>query len=107
MNIVNVWFETFRDSFSFCTTKEINMFCHVFFFQRGYICYEMKCITRVSSKFIQQLIVSKYGPSTIFSARTIREILPRFYHVFADTCNYRILFYSVSDYINQRKIVNQ
>ena len=23
------------------------------------------------------------------------------------TCNYRILFYSVSDYINQRKIINQ
>ena len=69
-------------------------------------CYEMKCITRVSSKFIQ-FIVGKYGTSSICSARTIREILPRFYHVFADTCNYRILFYSVSDYINQRKIVNQ
>ena len=28
--IVNFCFETFCDSFSFCTTKEINMFCHVF-----------------------------------------------------------------------------
>ena len=83
------------------------MFCHVFFFPRGYICYEMKCITRVSSKFIQQLIVGKYGTSSICSARTIREILPRLYHVFAETWNYQILFYSVSDYINQRKIVNK
>ena len=83
------------------------MFCHVFFFPRGYICNEMKCITRVSSNLIQQLIVGKYGTSSINSARMIREILPRFCHVFADTCNYRILFYSVSDFINQRKIVNQ
>ena len=67
----------------------------------------MKCITRVSSKIIQQLIVGKYGTSSMSSARTIREILPRFYHVFAETCNYRILVHLVSDYINQRKIVNQ
>ena len=67
----------------------------------------MKCITRVSSKFIQQLIVGKYGTSSVCSARTIREIHPRFYHMFADTCNYRILFYSVSDYINQHKTINQ
>ena len=67
----------------------------------------MKCITRVSSKFIQQLIVGKYGTSSICFARTIREILPRLYHVFAETCNYWILFYSVSDYKNQRKIVNK
>ena len=46
-------------------------------------------------------------PTNQCSARTICEILPRFYHVFAETCNYRILFYSVSDYINQRKIINQ
>ena len=67
----------------------------------------MKCITRVSSKFIQQLIVGKYGTSSICSARMIREIPPRLYHVFAETCNYRILFYSVFDYINQRKTVNK
>ena len=70
-------------------------------------CYEMKCITRVPSKFDPQIIEGKYGTSPICSARTIREILTCFYHVFAETCNYRILFYSVSDYINQRKIVNQ
>ena len=58
-------------------------------------------------KIIQQLIVGKYGTCSICSARMIREIHPRLYHVFAETCNYRILFYSVSDYINQRKIVNQ
>ena len=67
----------------------------------------MKCITRVSSKFIQQLTVGKYGTSSMSSAQTIRAILPRFYHVFAETCNYRILVYLVSDNINQRKIVNQ
>ena len=55
----------------------------------------------------QQLNVGKYDTSSICCARTICEILPRFYHVFAETCNYRILFYSVSDYINQRKIINQ
>ena len=54
-----------------------------------------------------QLIVGKYGTSSICSARTICEIHPRFYHVFAETCSYRILFYSVCDYINQRKIINQ
>ena len=58
-------------------------------------------------KIGQQLSVGKYGTSSICSARTICEIPPRFYHVFAETCNYRILFYSVSDYINQRKIINQ
>ena len=47
-------------------------------------CYEMKCIIRGSSKFIQPFIVGKYGISSICSARTIREILPRFYHEFAD-----------------------
>ena len=41
-------------------------------------CYEMKCITRVSFKFILQIIVGKYGTSSICSARTIREILTRF-----------------------------
>ena len=66
----------------------------------------MKCITGVSSKLNPQLIVDKYGNSSICFAWTIREILTRFYHVFAETCNYRILFYSVSDNINQRKIVN-
>ena len=70
-------------------------------------CYEMKCITRVSSKFNPQLIVSEYGTSSICPARMIRENLTRLYHAFAETCNYRILFYSVSDYINQRKIVNE
>ena len=40
--IVNFCLETFCDSFSFCTIKEINMFYHDFFFQRGYICYEIK-----------------------------------------------------------------
>ena len=70
--------------------------------------YEMKCITGVLlNKIGQQLIVGKYGTSSICSTRTICEILPRFYHVFAETCNYRILFYSVSDYIKQRKIINQ
>ena len=58
-------------------------------------------------KIGQQLIVGKYGTSSICSARMIRENLTRLYHVFAETWNYRILFYSVSDYINQRKIVNQ
>ena len=67
----------------------------------------MKCITGFLKKIIQQLIVGIYGTSSICSARTIREIHPRLYNVFAETCNYRILFYSVSDYINQRKIVNQ
>ena len=68
----------------------------------------MKCITGVLVKKIgQQLIVCKYGTSSICSARMIRVNLTRLYHVFAETCNYRILFYSVSDYINQRKIVNQ
>ena len=67
----------------------------------------MKCITRVSSKCNPQLIVGKYGTNLICSVRTIRENFTRFKHVFAETRNYRILFYSVSDYINQRKIVNQ
>ena len=58
-------------------------------------------------KIIQQLIVGKSGTSSICSTWMIREIHPRLYNVFAETCNYRILFYSVSDYINQRKIVNQ
>ena len=71
------------------------------------VCYEMKCITGVLVKIGQQLIVGKYGTSSICSARTICEILPRFYHVFAETCNYRILIYSLSDHINQRKIINQ
>ena len=72
-------------------------------------CNEMKCITGVlvKKKIGQQLIVGKYGTSSICSARMIRENLTRLYHVFAETWNYRILFYSVSDYINQRKIVNQ
>ena len=73
------------------------------FFLVGGGCYETKCITRVSSKFNPQIIVGKYDTSSVCSARTIREILTRFKHVFAETCNYRILFYSVSDYINQRK----
>ena len=71
------------------------------------MCYEMKCITRVSSKFNPQLIVGKYGTISTCSARMIRENLTRLYHVFAETWNYRILFYSESDYINQCKIVNQ
>ena len=58
-------------------------------------------------KIGQQLIVGKYGTSSICSLRTICEILPRFYHVFAETCNCRILFFSVSDYINQREIINR
>ena len=57
-------------------------------------------------KIGQQLIVGKYGTSS-FVPHGRFEILSRFYHVFAETCNYRILFYSVSDKINQRKIVNQ
>ena len=36
------------------------------------------------AKLIQQLIVGKYGTSLICSTRTICEILPRFYHVFAE-----------------------
>ena len=69
----------------------------------------MKCITGVLVKknINSQLIVCKYGTSSICSARMIRENLKRFKHVFAETCNYLILFYSVSDYINQRKIVDQ
>ena len=47
-------------------------------------CYEMKCITRVSSKLIHQLIVGKYGTSSICSPRTICDILSRFYHEFAE-----------------------
>ena len=36
-------------------------------------------------KFIgHQLIVAKYGTSSICSPRTICEILPRFYQVFAE-----------------------
>ena len=41
-------------------------------------CYEMKCITRVSSKSIPQIIVGKYGTSSICSARMIRENLTHF-----------------------------
>ena len=41
-------------------------------------CYEMKCITGVSSKLNSQLIVGKYGTSSICSARMIRENLTRF-----------------------------
>ena len=33
--IVNFCFETFCDSFSFCTIEEINMFYHVFFLPKG------------------------------------------------------------------------
>ena len=58
---------TLCDSFSFCTTKEINMFCHVFSFPRGYICYEIKCITGGLLKFIPQVIVGKYGTSSVSS----------------------------------------
>ena len=36
------------------------------------------------AKLIQQLIVGKYGTSSIRCPRTICEILPRFYHVFAE-----------------------
>ena len=78
--IVIFCFETFCDSFSFCTPKEINMFCHVFFFPMGYICYEMKCITGFLVKLIQQLIVGKYGTSSIRSQRTICELLPCIFH---------------------------
>ena len=39
------------------------------------MCYEMKCITGVSSKLNSQLIVGKYGTSSICSARMIRENL--------------------------------
>ena len=36
-------------------------------------------------KFIgHQLVVGKYGTSSICSPRTIYEILPRFYHVFGE-----------------------
>ena len=45
----------------------------------GLECYEMKCITRVSSKFIPQLIVGKYGTSSICSPRMIRENLLHVY----------------------------
>ena len=41
-------------------------------------CYEMKCITGVSSKLNPQIIVGNYGTSSICSARTIRETLTRF-----------------------------
>ena len=41
----------------------------------------------VKKKIGQQLIMGKYGTSSICSARTICEILPRFYHMFAETCN--------------------
>ena len=72
----------------------------MFFLPKGiYICYEMKCITGASSKLNPQIIMGKYGTSSICSARTIREILTRLSKiVFAETRNYRILFYSVSVY---------
>ena len=58
-----------------------------------------------------QLIVGKYGTSSICSPRTICEILPRFYHVFGEKSKSYLqssdFIYSVSDYINQRKIINQ
>ena len=101
-------FETFYDSFSFCTTKVINMFCHVFFLPKGIHMLRNEMHHRGFGKIIgHQLIVGKYDTTSICSARTICEILPRFYHVFAETCNYRILFYSVSDYINQHKIISR
>ena len=50
-------------------------------------CYEMKCITRVSSNLlVHQLIMGKYGTSSICSPRMIFEILPCFYHLFAEKC---------------------
>ena len=57
-------------------------------------CYEMKCITRVSSNLlVHQLIVCKYGISSICSPRMICEILPRFYHLFGEksTSNLQLL----------------
>ena len=44
------------------------------------LCYEMKCITGVLVKknINSQLIVGKYGTSSICSARMIRENLKRF-----------------------------
>ena len=65
-----------------------------------------------SVKFISASInCGKYSTSSICSPRMICEILPCFYHLFGKSprtaCNYLILFYSVSDYINQRKIINQ
>ena len=42
----------------------------------------MNCITRVSSNLlVHQLIVGKYGTSSIGSPRMICEILPCFYHL--------------------------
>ena len=56
-------------------------------------------------KFIgQQLIVGKYGTSSVCSARTICEILPRFYHVFADKS---MSYLQLSDFIfTQYLIIN-
>ena len=48
-------------------------------------CYKMKCITRVlSNLLVHQLIVGKYGTSSICSPRTICEILSCFDHLFAE-----------------------
>ena len=60
-----------------------NLFCGYLAVARadgrmGEHCYEMKCITRVSSKLNPQLIVGKYGTSSIWSERMIRENLTRF-----------------------------
>ena len=51
---------------------------HFYMLSQGSRCYEMKCITRVSYKVIPQIIVGKYGTSSICSARMIRENLTRF-----------------------------
>ena len=51
-------------------------------------CYEMKCITRVSSNLlVHQLIVGKYSTSSSC------EILPCFYHLFGEksTSNLQLL----------------
>ena len=62
-------------------------------------------------KFIgQQFIVGKYGTSSICSPLFVRSFhvsIMCFLRSPRATCNYRILFYSVSDYINKRKIINQ
>ena len=74
--IVIFCFETLCDSFSFCTTKEINMFYHVFL-PKGIHMLRNEMHHRGFIK-IKSTIVGKYGTSSICSARMIGENLARF-----------------------------
>ena len=76
-------------AFIICLVRSLRTICNywiLFYSVSGYINQrKIKCITRVSSNLlVYQLIVGKYGTSSICSPRMICEILSSFYHLFAE-----------------------